>query len=436
MSFSACALFCGFWFRRWAKVYVSNFGLAGEARIWPGLGWFSGLMCVGSVAGAAAWGACLMGNSLDFEPAVSPQQSYLRHSLYHRYYAAFYILYGLEFLCFIVPKLMMLGRLTENSMGSSQAADMDRVRRWWYGIGPDGLRRRALPMLFGTMAAAVVMCSVTGMVALDVTSAYNIQAADVYDQASASCNTTGNATATSLTLLNGAYAILTNANSAASLQSVCEAVALMITALSYLLLVLRNVAIYRHAERRAKSALLSLADRTERESVSVPAVFADSDYTGAADATVQLSRGSALEVVEDTQKAAVEQRRRLVAACAIVLVSFPARAAFDLLDAYSNFSDPYNPACGGCDACQSEQYIIQEWLNYTPEFQPIAVALSSPLPMMWSLWLMMSAWERRHMRRGVDMNKTEEQRQAIAARARMGIDLPRPVISVLFPWKR
>ena len=143
-----------------------------------------------------------------------------------------------------------------------------------------------------------------------------------------------------------------------------------------------------------------------------------------------------MEVVEDTQKAAVEQRRRLIAACAIVLVSFPARAAFDLLDAYSNFSDPYNPACGGCDDCQSEQYIIQEWLNYTPEFQPIAVALSSPLPMMWSLWLMMSAWERRHMCRGVDMNKTEEQRQAIAERARMGIDLPRPVISVLFPWKR
>ena len=33
--------------------------------------------------------------------------------------------------------------------------------------GPDGLRRRALLMMFRAMAAAVVVCSVTGMVALD-----------------------------------------------------------------------------------------------------------------------------------------------------------------------------------------------------------------------------------------------------------------------------
>ena len=28
-----------------------------ETRMWPQLGWFSGLMCVGSAVGAAAWGA-------------------------------------------------------------------------------------------------------------------------------------------------------------------------------------------------------------------------------------------------------------------------------------------------------------------------------------------------------------------------------------------
>ncbi len=121
------------------------------------------------------------------------------------------------------------------------------------------------------------------------------------------------------------------------------------------------------------------------------------------------------------------QRRRLVAACAIVLASFPARAAYDFLQAYSNFNVPVNPACGQCDPCQSEQLLIQAWLAYTPEFQPIVVALSSPLPMICSLWLMMSAWERRHMRVGFDVNKTEEQRLSIAARARLGVDLPRPV---------
>ena len=138
-----------------------------------------------------------------------------------------------------------------------------------------------------------------------------------------------------------------------------------------------------------------------------------------------------MEVVEHTQKAAAEQRRRLVAACAIVIFSFPARAAFDLLNAYSKLRDPYNPACGYCGACQSQQFLANVWLNYTPQLQPIVVALCSPLPLMWSLWLMMSKWERKHLRRGFDVNKTEEQQQAIAARARLGVDLPRPVTSVL-----
>jgi hypothetical protein len=74
---------------------------------------------------------------------------------------------------------------------------------------------------------------------------------------------------------------------------------------------------------------------------------------------------------------------------------------------------------------------VSFWIAYTPEFQPVVVALSSPLSLMWSLWLMMSEWERKHLRSGFDVNKTEEQRQAIAARARLGIDLPRPVMSVL-----
>jgi hypothetical protein len=436
VAFSACALFSGFWFRRWATIYVSNIGLAGEERIWPGLGWFSGLMCVGSVAGAVTWGAEMQAFTLTYEPYSTSQQSYSLNASLSRWLAAANVLYGLEFLCFIIPKLMMLGRLTENSNGSLQAvaADMDRVRRWWHG-SIDGLRRRALPMLFTAMSAAVVLCSVTGMIALDLAGAYDMQIAGVLDQAAAACGTAGNDTDTSLKFHNEARIIQINAATAVSVQSVCEAVALMATALSYLLLVLRNVTVYRRAEHVATTALMSLADRTERGNVSVPAAFADSDYTGAADATVQLAKASAVEVMEDTQKAAAEQRRRLVAACAIVLVSFPARAAFDLLYAYGLFNDPDNPACGQCDPCQSEQNLIQVWLEYTPEFEPVVVAMSSPLPMIWSLWLMMSAWERRHMRRGVDMNKTEEQRLAIAARARLGVDLPRPVQSVLFPWR-
>ena len=325
---------------RWAKIYAKNFGLAGEDRIWPGLGWFSGLMCVGSMAGAVSWGAYMQAHALEYEGSAATlalQQVLLVDASQSQWNATFCITYGLEFLCFIVPKLMMLGRLTENTTGSSQAqsVDMDRTRRLWHG-GPDGLRRRALPMLFRAMAAAVVLCSVVGMVALVRAAAFEMQAAGVFDQAAAACGTEGNVTVTCSDLKNQTRAIGTDAATAVSVQGVCEAVALMITASSYLLLVLRNVALYRRAQEVSSSALLSLV-HSHNSIVSVPAVFAETDYAGAVDSSVQLGRGSAVEIVQDTQKAAVEQRRRLVAACAIVLVSFPARAAFDLLNAYSQF---------------------------------------------------------------------------------------------------
>ncbi len=259
------------------------------------------------------------------------------------------MVYGLEFVCFIIPKLMILGRLTENSSGGSQtqAADMDRVRRWWHR-GNYGLRRRALPMLFRAMAAAVVLCSVAAMAALFRAAVYDVQSADLFDKAAATCDAAGSATVTSQNFNDEANAIGTNAATAISVQSVCEVVALMITALSYLLL--RNVAV-RRAEHMSSSALHSMAVTGGRIS-QVPAMFAESDYAGSAESSVQMETSSAVQIVEGTQKAAKEQRRRLVSACAVVLFSFPFRAAFGLLYAYSNTNVPFNPACGLCDPCQ------------------------------------------------------------------------------------
>ena len=102
----------------------------------------------------------------------------------------------------------------------------------------------------------------------------------------------------------------------------------------------------------------------------------------------QPSEENAARIAADTMQAAAEQRRRLTAACVIVLIAFPARAAFDLLQAYAFFNDPHNNACSPCDACQSTPSLVHHWLNFTPEFQAIVVAVSSPLPLTMSLWLL------------------------------------------------
>ena len=70
-------------------------------------------------------------------------------------------------------------------------------------------------------------------------------------------------------------------------------------------------------------------------------------------------------------------------------------------------------ACTICGPCQSLPYLIKTWLIYTPEFQPIIVALSSPLPLVVSLWIITQAHTRAF---GIAFN---------VLRARLGRDVPR-----------
>ena len=53
-----------------------------------------------------------------------------------------------------------------------------------------------------------------------------------------------------------------------------------------------------------------------------------------------------------------------------------------------------NPACAVCDPCQTQQWLMNTWIQYTPEFQPVVVALSSPLPLIISTWLITAAHAR------------------------------------------
>jgi hypothetical protein len=124
------------------------------------------------------------------------------------------------------------------------------------------------------------------------------------------------------------------------------------------------------------------------------------------------------------------------------------RASFDLLYAYANLdsSPNSNPLCGTCDPCQSDRHLIVIWLQYTPELQAIVVALSSPLPLVVSLWLMMTKEDRmllvllefpaanEHLRNNVSLQPVVpaadehaqpllERNMVLASRQNMAIDL-------------
>ncbi len=134
----------------------------------------------------------------------------------------------------------------------------------------------------------------------------------------------------------------------------------------------------------------------------------------------------AKELIGMTLAAATAQRWRFVAACSIVLITFLLRAFLDLLFVYAFVNVPRNFDCDICDPCQTDAYLIQSWISFTPEFQSIVVTLSSPLPLVISLWLMMTKEERAQLLSrtdpdGVSLNTVE--RRTLRARQRMAIDL-------------
>ena len=63
---------------------------------------------------------------------------------------------------------------------------------------------------------------------------------------------------------------------------------------------------------------------------------------------------------------------------------------------YASVNMSRDTACCQCCPCQTQQYLVSRCLIYTPQLQPIVVALSSPLPLAVSLWLVAAAHARSH----------------------------------------
>ncbi len=400
--------------------------------MWGRLGWFSGLVCASGVAGAIAWGTYMQSNSFYYEayaPGVTEQQKYAQFASANRWYAVFHVFDPLYFLCLIISTLMMLRRLSNHASHSynSKARDMDDQVEVFGCIGDIG--EYALEKLHRVIAAVVVVCIVVGMVAMDVAAAYIVQEAGLYDQAAAACDARGKSTDRSKALITDASARYMIGRTAISVQAVLEAVVLVIMSTAYMVFIPVCVAMFGRAERRLIFFLGEIEHKADNVPVFLPAEFSRGQGSSSGGRKVQMRCDKALELTRMTLAVATAQRRRFVAACGVVLITFILRASFNLLKAYASFNTSRNPACGMCDPCQTDASLIRSWLSYTPEFQAIVVTLSSPLPLVISLWLMMTKEERAQLLTTQSSTNPDElclntvERRSAEARQHMAIDL-------------
>jgi uncharacterized membrane protein (DUF485 family) len=287
----------------------------------------------------------------------------------------------------------------------------------------------ALEKLHRAISQAVALASVAGLLALVVAAVYSVKAAAAFDQASAACDAQGDGTNSSKALSNDANNFVNIANDAYAVEAVLEAIVLVVMSAAYTVFIPVCVSMFGRAERRLNRILGNIEYKLDRTSVVLPAEYSpQAADDAAAGGEIRMRCDQAKELLRITLAEATAQRRRFVAACVIVLLTFFIRASFDLLNAYANVNSSKTSCGSECDPCQSDQWLIMTWLGYTPEFQATAVALSSPLPLVVSLWLMMTKEDRmqlvspaakEHERLLPDQN----QNRVLASRKNMAIDL-------------
>ena len=312
-------------------------------RVWQLYGWFSGLMCVGSVFGAVTWALWMQAIVLTFTaftPGLPPAQVYSLLAQVEYWLAAFYVPYAIEFLCLSVAKLLVLHRMADFAAPKS-----------------DGLFRR-LAVGGRVVMAAVVVGNVVGLCG-------NVTAAVLHNQDGDFENAAATAVAANSTDAAKAFLVQANqkatvANDAASVQSFCEVAVLLIIILAF--------AVVGIASARRVSSALALRDLNDGH----------------------------------VEAAGRQLRRRIVGTSAFVFLTFLLRAVFSTMNALANALQIQDFSCSNrCDpACNNVWKVIRYWLVLTPEFQLSVVLISSPLALIVALWGMTNDRMLQHMRSG------------------------------------
>ena len=307
--------------------------------MWLLYGWFSGLMCLGSVFGAVTWAFWMQGLVANFTsgltPGLSPAQASSFFAQTEYWSAAFYVTYAIEFLCLSVAKLLVLHRMADFAVPKG-----------------DGLFRR-LAVGGRVVLAAVVVGNVVGLCG-------NVAAAVLFKQVGDLFNAAAAAFAANSTEVAAIVAQADQKNTvaldASSVQPFCEVAVLLIIILAFAV-----VGIV--CARRLSSFLRDM--NHEHGAVSR------------------------------------QLRRQIVGTAAVVFVTFLLRAVFSTMNAFAKALQIDVPDCSGCDpACSNVWTVILVWQQLTPEFQLIVVLISSPLALLVALWGMTSERMLQLMRSG------------------------------------
>jgi hypothetical protein len=241
----------------------------------------------------------------------------------------------------------------------------------------------------------MLLCALN-IVAGVVAAAFGFEAAKLYDEGAAACNAEGADTRSAADQEIWKVAKSTadeKVNEYVSASQVIEASVLVLTAGAFLLFFPACIVMFRRVERRLDAIIQEMNHRSDLGTVFLPYEFSPA----AADGTrsqVEMQVVEARAFLGRLKSAAAEQGMRFFLCLLLVLAALVVRAAFAVFTAVAFIDLKLNPACDVCGSCQSVRYLIRVWYVYSPEFYAPVISTCSTLPLMLSLWLMMTKEDR------------------------------------------
>ena len=304
-----------------------------RGRLWRLYGWFSGLTTCGSCFGAVAWAAKMMDLVYHFQGDDSPTdaETLSLYALSNGWASIFLVTYAVEFMCMCAAKLMMLDRMMVFAAPLGTGMPMR-----WAAAGR-------------VVMAAVVLGNAVGLAASAAAAVHSQKAAEAASSASAYYAANNTKDGDKFYLLNQRELQL--GGSIASVQRFGEVAVLLLIVVAFAVV----------------GALCARILYTRVKPIGVDACY------DAFIATV----GRTL-------------RLQMLGTTAFIFVTFLLRSVFSTMLAVILQLRDSGKECSEtgtfCDACYNEYTHIAQWMTYTPEFQLMAILISSPVAQLVALW--------------------------------------------------
>ncbi len=413
-------------------------------RIWQHLGEFSSWMCAGCVAGAVAFSANIFADSsfykLDVIGATDRQGFELKASS-DRHFAVVHAFFSVQLLCIIFAMNMLLRRVSDHASHSyyNEARDQESGRMTDDGRFDwrDCVGQYKMYYLVRSLHVVVMVLCAMNVVARFVIVAFAAQSAGLQIEAAAACNAEGKDTRSPLSKKKWSDQVDTskeNVQKSIALAVVLEATILVLTSGVFLLFFPACLVMFRRIESRLHAIIQEMSLRSDVGTVFLPFEFSHAMADGA-QIQEEMPVVEARTFLGRIKSAASMQRRRFMLCLILVQVALLIQSTDAVFVAFALINTSIakaNPACDDCESCQSVEHLMSSWYFRTPELFPLVVSTCSTLPLVFSLWLMMTKEDRelllhpgRFRSDAIALQPVESQTEARlkAERVRMGVEL-------------